>query len=196
MLKQNNIIKGKYEVEDKILEFMTATCYNKITSEKANNIMDKVTEGQYGKLNKKEYSQLFEYNPTINERKIIETMNEVNKLLLEIDEEKLNGEEEEFDEEKYIQELEKKYKRKRNYGMPHRGRKEGGFENDEKIKSEKNDNKEKNKKNKRFQDSNDIMINIDRFLNYVGIRNFYTSLIMISLTSLFLINKKKKNNNM
>ena len=194
LLRKHKLIKGQYEAKEKVHEFMTAICYEKIQPETANDVLKSAQEGNFHFEN---YSNLFTYGPNINVRRTKELMNEVKEKLKEINDEDENEEEEEFDNEKYMNDLKKRFKRNLNYGMPGGGRVEGDFKDIDKEKTDpKKYYKGKKKKKKKPVKLNFFEEYYNKFISYVGIKNFHASLLFISMMSLFVINKKKKHSNL
>lgn len=85
LLKKKKIIKSDSEADDKVLTFMTAICYTKITPEIASEILLLESEGKSDIGKNEKYNIFFKLDQKVNLKKAQKLMNEVDGIMKEID---------------------------------------------------------------------------------------------------------------
>jgi len=86
LLIKNGIIKRKSGTKQKINTFLTSLCYRKIKDKTANDLLEGISENRKNILTNKELAELFNISPNLNYKKIQKTMNIVNDILEQIEE--------------------------------------------------------------------------------------------------------------
>jgi len=86
LLIKNGVIKRKSGTKQKINIFLISLCYRKIKDKIANDLLEEISENRKDILANKELAELFNISPNLNYKKIQKTMDIVNDILEQIDE--------------------------------------------------------------------------------------------------------------
>lgn len=86
LLIKNGIIKRKDKTKEKINLFLASLCFRKIKDKTVNELLEDISEKRKEILANKQLAELFNINPNLNYKKIQKTMEVINDILEQIDE--------------------------------------------------------------------------------------------------------------
>ena len=148
LLKKNKILKKDSETEAKIQNFMTSICFSKIDAQTANEILIKITEGHNEIPEKDKYKHYFDFDMKADFKKYKKIMNEVSKVMKDIEAEEKALHEQRKDDpdlEKNMKDIERKLIKNKKYEE----KLEEKDDDDDEEKKESKNEKRKNRRKKR-----------------------------------------------
>ena len=189
-LKKNNFLDDSEEYEnlEKIKQFKTAICYDKISFDKANDVLTALREGNFDFINDKSMADYFDFDSKDDFKELTKNMKETNKIMEDLRKE----EEERKNDDSYYEESLKDLKSKI-YKNPKYEK--NGDKFDFNSKDLTTDKLEREKNKREIEDDELTFKNIiehpEILRKYIGIKTFIGFIIFMIIITI-IDNKNQK----